>query len=350
MMAGARYKIGEYQFRPERFFPRDLFDRITDVRVTRPEVIEDEAQARRRRPHLTVDGRLTILAADHPARMVLGALDDPLAMGNRWRLLARVLRVLTAEEFDGVMATPDIIEELLIINRLDKDLGGPGFLDTKIILGCMNRGGLAGSAFELDDRMTAFTPERIVTLRLDGAKIMFRLEVHEPASGSTISYCVEALNACHALGLPVFLEALPVEKANGSYNVVKTAEALIKVVNVAAGLGASSSLTWLKIPYCDDFHRVAEATTCPILLLGGESPGDPTGVLQEFAAGMQAGPTIRGALVGRNVTFPGKDDPLAVALAVNAIVHRAFSADDAVDYIREVRDRHIDRFSHLQIS
>ena len=346
-MSARRYELSGYLFRPEEFFPRVLFDRITEMRVTGPEVVEEEARARRRRGRLTTDGRLTILAADHPARMVLGVGDEPTAMGNRWKLLARILRVVTADEFDGVMATPDIVEELLIINRLDKELGGPGFLDNKVILGCMNRGGLAGAAFEMDDRLTAFTPDQIAARRLDGAKIMFRLEVAEPASLATIGYCVEAINACHDRGLPVFLEALMVEQVNGKYKTVKTPEALIRVVNVASGLGASSVLTWLKIPYCEDYHRVAEATTCPILMLGGESRGDPTGILEEFAAGMQAGAAVRGALVGRNVTFPGHDDPLAVALAVSAIVHRGFSAEEAIGYLAEVRGREMDRFTRL---
>jgi hypothetical protein len=161
-------------FRHEEFLPRVLFDWITDVRVSRPGVIEEEAAARRRRAQLAPDGKLALLAADHPARMVLRAGTDPLAMGDRWELLARVLRVVTGE-CDGIMATPDIVEELFILNRLDKELGGPGFLDQKVIIGCMNRGGLAGSAFELDDRMTAFTVDRIVALRLDGANMMVRL-------------------------------------------------------------------------------------------------------------------------------------------------------------------------------
>jgi len=36
---------------------------------------------------------------------------------------------------------------------------------------------------------------------------------------------------------------------------------------------------------------------------------------------MQAGPNIRGALIGRNVIFPGPDDPRAMAAAVAALVH-----------------------------
>ncbi|HEU5300362.1 MAG TPA: deoxyribose-phosphate aldolase [bacterium] len=334
-------------FEPERFFPRDLFERITDTRITRPEVVAEEAAGRRRRPKLTRDGRLTILAADHPARMVVGVGDDPLAMGSRWKLLARILRVVTAGEFDGVMTTPDILEELLIVNRLDRELGGPGFLDHKVLIGCMNRGGLSGAAFEMDDRMTAFTPERLAQLRLDGAKVMFRLEVRERESLDAMMYCVEAINACHARGIPVFLEALMVEHTDGKYKTLKNAEALIKVVGVAAGLGASTALTWLKIPYCEGYERVAEATTFPILMLGGESRGDPTGIFQEFAAGMRAGSTVRGALVGRNVTFPGKEDPLAVALAVDGIVHRGFTAEQAAAHLREVRGRGMDRFTRL---
>lgn len=336
-----------YQFDPEAFFPRPLFDRITEMRVGRPTVVEEEAKRRRRRPQLTTDGRLVILAADHPARMVLGVGDDPLAMGSRWRLLARILRVITAPDVDGVMATPDIVEELFIVHRLDKDMGGPGFLDGKVILGCMNRGGLAGAAFEMDDRMTGFTAERIAALGLDGAKIMFRLDVGERASLDTMMYCVQAINACHVRGIPVFLEALPVEKVDGKYKQLKTADALIRVVNVATGLGASSALTWLKIPYCEGYARVAEATTCPILMLGGESRGDPTGILREFAGGMRAGASVRGALVGRNVTFPGADDPLAVALAVSGIVHRGFTAEEAAAGLGEVRGRGMDRFTRL---
>lgn len=334
-----------YAFEPEAFFPRSLFERITDTRITRPEVVAEEAAGRRRRARLTRDGRLTILAADHPARMVVGVGDDPVAMGSRWKLLARILRVITAGEFDGLMTTPDILEELLIVNRLDRELGGPGFLDQKVLIGCMNRGGLSGAAFEMDDRMTAFTPERIAQLRLDGAKVMFRLEMRERESLDAMMYCVEAINNCHARGIPVFLEALMVERADGKYKTLKNAEALIKVVSVASGLGSASALTWLKIPYCEGYERVAEATTCPILMLGGESRGDPGGIFQEFAAGMRAGSTVRGALVGRNVTFPGKEDPLAVALAVDGIVHRGFTAEQAAAHLREVRGRGMDRFT-----
>jgi hypothetical protein len=201
VMAVTTYQIGSYTFTPQAFFPRELFDRLTDVRVTRPQVVEEEARARTRRPRLTTDGRLVILAADHPARGVAGVGGDPIAMGNRWGLLSRILRVVTTPEVDGVMATPDIIEELFIISRLVRESGGPPLLDGKVLLGCMNRGGLAGAAFEMDDRMTAFTPDLIGQLSLDGANLMFRLEPSEPSSGWTIEYCARAIDRLCDLGI-----------------------------------------------------------------------------------------------------------------------------------------------------
>nr|MBC8233848.1 hypothetical protein [bacterium] len=62
------YSIGDYKFNVEEFFPYNIFSKITDIRVNAPEVIENEAQARKRREKLAGDdGKLTILAADHPA-------------------------------------------------------------------------------------------------------------------------------------------------------------------------------------------------------------------------------------------------------------------------------------------
>lgn len=338
------YSLGAYRFDLESFFPVGLFGAITEVRVRRPEVVAEEAATRHRREPLAPDGKLTILAADHPARGLTNVGADPLAMGDRYQYLGRVIRVISGEEFDGVMATTDIVEELFIVNRLVKEAGGPGFLDGKVILGCMNRGGLAGTVFEMDDRFTSFTPGRIAALRLDAAKVMFRLADDDPGSLETIMGCVQAIRDLNVLGIPVFLEPLVVREADSKWKNVNEAAAIIKVVNIASALGDSSLNLWLKIPYCEGYERVARATTLPILMLGGEAAGDPTGILEEFALGMRAGPNVRGALVGRNVLFPGLDDPLATAMAVQRIVHDGFDAAQAIDYLMENRERDMDRF------
>lgn len=138
-----------------------------------------------------------------------------------------------------------------------------------------------------------------------------------------------------------------VTRTRTGYEVVRTAEAMMKAVNVASGLGASSGLTWLKVPYCPQFDRVATATTCPILLLGGESRVEPATLLAEVSAAMRAGRTVRGILVGRGVTFPGREDPFAVAVAVGAIVHRGASVTEALAQMQAARGRTMDRFTRL---
>lgn len=337
-----------FEFSHQFFFPESAFKMITDVRVSDPGFIEKSAKRRKRRPQLTVDGRLAILAADHPARRVTKSGNDPVLMGNRHGYLGRILRVLASPEFDGVMGTTDIIEDLLIVDQLLVEHGqGQGLLDQKVVIGCMNRGGLSGAEFEMDDRFTSFTAGSIYRLRLDGAKMMFRLDLKDTRSLDTIIACSEAITDLNRFSIPVFLEGFSVERTAEGYKTLKTADELIKTVSVATALGDSSRGIWLKIPYCEGFERVAKATSCPILMLGGESLGDPTGILQEFSKGMAAGQNVRGALVGRNVLYPGQEDPLAVAEAVSKVVHRGFTLDQAQNHMKNVRGRDMDKLTSI---
>jgi hypothetical protein len=338
---------GGAAFDSEAFASRALFDRLTELRVTQPELIAERAKARKRREKLAPDGRLTILACDHPARHVTRVGDDPLAMGDRRGYLARILRVVTDPEIDGVMATPDLIDDLLLVDHLSLEAGRGSFLDGKVILGCMNRGGLAGASFELDDRVTAYTVAGLAETNLDGAKFMFRLDLTNGQSLETMELTAAVSDQCRAHGLPMFLEPLPVARVEGGYRVVKTAEAMVRMVGVASALGSSSAATWLKIPWVPGFEAVGRATTLPILLLGGESTGDPTGFLGELADALSVAGNVRGALVGRNVLYPGQEDPLAAALAVNRIVHHGATKDEARAYLEESRGRGLDRLEGI---
>ena len=205
-MAG--YEVGSYRFDLNRFFPRGIFDAVTEVRVTDPGVILAEAKARKRRKKLTKDGKLVILAADHPGRMITKSEDDPIAMGDRQEYLGRVLRVVTDPAVDGIMATTDIIEDLFIVNHLVKKGGGPSFLDGKVMMGSMNRGGLSGALFEMEDTFTCFSVDSIRLLNLDAAKMMFRLDVTSRDAGRTMLACAEVINELNRHEIPIFLEPL----------------------------------------------------------------------------------------------------------------------------------------------
>jgi uncharacterized protein len=332
----------DYQFDLETFFPARIFEQITAIRVDAPEIIEMQANARKRRPKLTRDGKLTILAADHPGRGVTNIGRDAFIMGNRQQVLGRILRVLCASDFDGFMGTPDIIDDLLILDYLVQQGGGASFLDNKVLIGCMQRGGVAGVAGEIDDRFGAYTAESLHRFRLDGGKMLIRFVPDDERTLHTLDYCAKAVNDLNRYELPAFVEPLRMDFESGKWVLKHTADELVKWVGVLAALGDSSRHTWLKLPYCEDYGRVAMATTLPIILLGGPSKEDPRGTYQEFAAGMAARANVRGAMVGRNVTFPGADDPAAVATAIHAIVHAGASGEDAVGITLASRDRAMD--------
>ena len=78
-------------------------------------------------------------------------------------------------------------------------------------------------------------------------------------------------------------------------------------------------------------------TALPILMLGGPAREDPSGTISDFHKGMQAGPNIRGAMVGRNVTFCYNDDPLAAALAVTGVIHKGMSVGEAIARLMDMR-------------
>lgn len=297
--------------------------RITEVRVEDPDFGLRHAQRRRRRERLTPEGKLNLVAADHPARRVTAAGDEPLAMANRADFLGRVLQALSSERVDGVMATMDLLEELLIVARLRVDAGLPDPLAEKLLIASLNRGGLAGTVWEINDPMTGPTPAACAKWKLDGAKILLRICDDDPGSLRTLEATAEAMRETERLGQAMFLEPLPVERTERGFRVVKTPEALAKIVGVASALGDSSRRLWLKLPYCEGFEAVARATTLPILLLGGESAGDYRSFLEELNAGLAAGPNVRGALVGRNVLYPGEADVLEAAEAVGATIHHS---------------------------
>ncbi|HEY1493786.1 MAG TPA: deoxyribose-phosphate aldolase [Candidatus Solibacter sp.] len=332
-------------FLSKDYFPDSLVARLTETRVSDPEFAWRAARMRVRRERIAPSGKLNILAADHPARNVTKVGADPLAMADRRDYLARIVRVLASERVDGIMATMDILEDLIAIDGFLRAADAPLLLDGRVLIASLNRGGLAGSSWELDDPVTGASPATCREWRLDGAKLLLRVDEREPASLKTLMACAQAINESNARGLPMFLEPLPVTRTEKGYVVVKTPEALARLAGVASALGDSSRNLWLKLPHCEGYETVARATTLPILLLGGESAGDPAPFLRQLGAALAAGPNVRGALVGRNVLYPGDEDPLAMAEAAGGIVHEGWPVEQALDSMTANRGRDMDRLS-----
>jgi hypothetical protein len=217
----------------EAYLPAAVLDEITDIRIEHPRWVIKEARRRRRRKTLAPDGRLVLAAVDHPARGVNEIRGDALAMGDRQQYLARARRVLDDPALDGIMATPDVLEELLILSHLERKKKGKGFLDGRVIVG-QHEPRRAGRHRVRDGRhVHSMSAARIAELGFDGGKMMYRLDPQDPASGRTIQACAQALNDLRAHGLPGFLEPLGVVKQPKGYTPAKDAETLVRQCGIA---------------------------------------------------------------------------------------------------------------------
>jgi len=280
--------------------------RILETRARTPSAVALAAAQRKRRPWLGPSGRLMIIAADHPARGSLGAGDRPLAMANRFDLLDRILVALGRPGVDGVLATADIMEDLLLL----------GALDGKLAIGSMNRGGITGAAFEFDDRFTGYRAAAIAAAGLDGGKMLLRMDLADPATAATLAACAGAVSELAALGVPAIVEPFIARREAGRTRNDLSPDAVIRSIAIASGLGDTSAYTWLKIPVVDDMARVAEASTLPTVLLGGDSGEAPDEMFARWQQAL-ALPNVRGLAVGRNILYPPGDD---VAAAVDTAV------------------------------
>lgn len=269
---------------------------LTTVRARNPEAVTEAAARRVRRPLLGTSGRLMIVAADHPARGALGVGDRRLAMANRADLLERLCTALSRPGVDGVLATADILEDLLLL----------GVLDDKVVMGSMNRGGLAGASFEMDDRFTGHRAEDIDRLRFDAGKLLVRIDYDDPGSLTTLESTARAIDAMAERRLPLFVEPFISRRVDGTVRNDLSAEAVTRSVAIASGLGGTSAYTWLKLPVTDDpddMAEVLEASTLPVVLLGGEVGEDQEGAYERWRKALRL-PTVQGMVVGRSLLYP----------------------------------------------
>src|SRR6478735_8786903 len=157
---------------------------LTDIRVQDPGAIKRAADARTKRGLADGDGRLMIIAADHPARGANGVGDRPLVMGNRISLLERLEAALARPGVDGLLASPDILEDLLLL----------GALEGKVAVGSMNRGGLQGARFELDDQFTGYDARACAEMGLNGGKTLTRIALEDAGTVNTMTATAKAIN------------------------------------------------------------------------------------------------------------------------------------------------------------
>ena len=288
--------------------PRPLTDAVTEIRATDPGRI-GRVLAQRPRAGLAGAGRLMVIACDHPARGALGAGERPLAMADREDLLQRCVAALSRPGVNGFLGTAEIIEDLALL----------GALDGKLVWGSMNRIGLQGASFEMDDRFGAYDVEGIEASHLDGGKMLTRINYADPGSASTLKSSAEAIDSLSERGLNAMIEPFISSWEDGRAVNDLSEEAVIRSICVAQALGRSSAHTWLKLPCVSEpasMRRVMASTSLPSLILGGEVSADPEATRASWAAALEL-PGVRGLVVGRSLLYPRNDD---VEAAVDAAV------------------------------
>jgi len=240
-----------------------------------------------------------VLAADHRARGVptVERYDDYLAAIGA-----------ALPHCDGILATAQPLGDVAAAGRLRP--GQRTYLS-------INRTGLAGTAFELDDRLVA-SVGRVAGDGWTGVKLMTRIAPDDPAGAAALELLGRVLEEAVVAGLEALVE--PVVWRDGRMSRVPDDVVLAAVV--AHDLGAPL----LKVPVPDlppgapragAVRRVVGSVGVPVLFLGGpRRPGDEpvTDVARDVMDGGAAG-----LAVGRSVLED--PDPGAAAARLAAIVH-----------------------------
>ena len=269
------------------------YEHLTQLRLEDPQSVFRAAESRERHPGVTYGKQNFIVAADHPARGANKVGNKPLAMADRRDLLDRLQVALANPAVDGVLASPDILDDLLLL----------GALEGKLVFGSMNRGGISGLIYEMDDRFTGHTADMLVKLGADGGKMLTRIHYGDPHTVATLESIAKAVDSLAERGLYAMVEPFISETVDGVIRNDLSADAVIKSVGIASALGASSAYTWMKLPVVDEMERVMAATTLPTVLLGGDPSGAPDEVFATWEAALKL-PGVQGLTVGRTLLYP----------------------------------------------
>lgn len=277
---------------------RAQYEELLRARVFEREAFTRALTNRQRRSPQGSDGNLLLVASDHTARGKITLGSNPVAMADRYTLLDNLTRVLASPDVDGVLGSADVLEELAWL----------GALENKLAIGTMNRGGIIGASWELDDRLTSYDVDHIESMGLDGGKTLLRIDYSDPAVARTLETVASLTTQLADRKLLSMIEPLPyIKDAEGKASLNPSDDALITVVAIASGIGSSSAYTWLKVPASDRMQEVAGATTLPILMLGGDPSAGVDPIFEKWEKGMTE-PNVRGLLAGRTLLYPPDGD------------------------------------------
>ena len=241
---------------------------------------------------------MLILAADHRARGVITV--EP------YRAYLAALQAALPHA-DGILASAQPL----------RDLARRGAVEPRhTTYLSINRTGLAGSTFELDDRLVA-SVETAAAEGWTGIKHMVRIDRSDPLTAPALELLGRVLEDARAARIEALIEALPWGDGRMRHDV----DAIVLAAVVAHDIGAPL----LKVPVpdaeagaarVDAVARVVASVGVPVLFLGGpRGDGDREATLAEIRDVMEGG--AAGVAVGR-VVIEDPDPTRMAALVASA--------------------------------
>ena len=289
---------------------RDDFEqRLRSLRETRarlPELVRNRHASRRRRPVMGHDGRLLLIEADGPSSANLAVGDDPDGLADRGEFLFRLVSALERRGVDGVIASVDVMDDLLLLE----------VLEDRLAVGSMNNGGLTGSVFALESRFTGYDADSVILSHLDGGKMSVRIDPLDAATAGVVETCGHAVTGLAAGGVLAIVAPSWCRRTDAGMAADQSPDALVRAVDVAAALGGRSPFTWLIVPLVDELDRVMAATTLPALVLVGE-----TGIEDPRLPDVLRLPGIRGMVLPGEMLYPPDGDVVAMIDRAAELVH-----------------------------
>jgi len=246
-----------------------------------------------------------ILAADHRARGVVTV--------ERYADYLGALRA-ALPSCDGILASTQPLRQLAADGLLRPPCRS--YLS-------VNRTGIAGSAFELDDRLVA-SIDTAAGEGWTGIKHMVRIDLADPAGAGALELLGQVLDQARRAGLEALVET--VVWRDGS--VARDTDSVVLAAVVAHDLGAP--LLKVPVPHAEPgsprveaVARVVASVGVPVLFLGGPPPDAAPSerrrtLLHEVDDVMEGG--AAGVALGRRLYLDG--DPAELAKTVAEIVHR----------------------------
>ncbi len=264
-------------------------------------------------------GPVLILAADHRARGVLTI--------ERYADYVAALRG-AMEHCDGILATAQPLADLAENRSVSKH--------HRTYLS-INRTGLAGSSFELDDRLVA-SVGRAASEGWTGIKHMTRIDMTNDHTAGALELLGRVLEESKAAGLEALIESVPWRDGH----MAKDVESVIMAAVIAHDMGAPL----LKVPVPEGaagsarreaVARVVGSVGVPVLFLGGPRPGAAVGGAVGGAVDGAVDGAAHGASVRGNV-LDEVTDVMAGGAAGLALGRVLYQDPDPSDMARLVAD------------